>query len=120
MTVEAGELSGGALAEMSAPLDASTCVHHGTEGVSGSSHFIKSLCSLLVFSWLCWLVSFNERDVNVIQQGYRDTGPCEDDGIGRKLMAEHSKKADAGVLLVGEKKKKHFRCEVDVILQRQD
>lgn len=76
MTEEPEELSGGALVEMSALLDASICVSTtGLEGASGSSHFIKSPRSLLVLSWLCWPVSFNERDVNVIQQDYRDTGP---------------------------------------------
>lgn len=58
----------------------------GTEGASGSLHFIKSLHSLLVFSRLRWPVSFNEHDVNVIQQGNRDAAPSEDDGIGRKLQ----------------------------------
>lgn len=61
------------------------CVHHGTEGASGSSHIIKSLRSLLVFSRLCWPVSLNECDVNLIQQDYRDTGSSEYDGIGRGL-----------------------------------
>lgn len=71
---------------MSALLDASlVCVHHWTEGASVSSHFMKSLCSPLVFSRLCWPVSSNECDVNMIQQDYRDTGPSEDDGIGRGL-----------------------------------
>lgn len=115
MTVEAEELSGRALVEMSL-LDASICVHHGTEGASGSSHFIKPLRSLLVFSRLCWPVSFNERDVNVIQQGYRDTGPSEDDGIGRRLQRNIPRRQTQTSYWW----KKHLRCEVDVIFQRQD
>lgn len=86
MSVEAEELSGGARVEnVSAAGCIYLCLHPGTEGASGSLHFMKSLHSLLVFSRLRWPVGFDERDVNVIQQGYRDTAPSEDDGIGRKL-----------------------------------
>lgn len=97
MAVETEELSGRAAVEMSALLDASVCVHLGSEGASGSLHCIKSLCSLLVFSRLCWPVSSNERDANVIQQGYRDTTPSEDDGIGRKLWRNIPRRQDQNI-----------------------
>ena len=85
MTEKAEELSGGfAVRNVSNAGYIHLCVRHGTEGASGSSHFIKSLCSPLVFSGLCWPVSSNARDVNVIQQVQRDTRPSEDDGIGQR------------------------------------
>lgn len=88
MTEEAEELSGRALVGLSALLDVSVCVSTtgGTEGASGSSHFIKPPRSLLVLSRLCWPVSSNKRDVNAIQQDHRDPGSAEDDGIGRRLQ----------------------------------